>query len=69
MFRLNQVAGSGDSSLSWSIGSKLGLSSFGLGNCGTWDPPGPGIEPVPPVLADGLFTIEPPGKPNRHFFK
>ena len=23
----------------------------------------PGIEPVPPTLADGFFTTEPPGKP------
>ena len=30
---------------------------------GTWDPPGPGIEPVSPALAGGFFTTEPPGKP------
>ena len=28
------------------------------------DLPGPGIEPVSPVLADGFFTTEPPGKPS-----
>ena len=30
------------------------------------DLPGPGIEPVSPALAGGIFTIEPPGKPNNH---
>ena len=29
----------------------------------TWDLPRPGIEPVPPALAGGFFTTEPPGKP------
>ena len=56
MLRLSPVAGSGDSSLSWSIGSKLGLGSFGLSSCGTRDPPGPGIEPVSPALAGEFFT-------------
>ena len=27
------------------------------------DLPDPGIEPVSPALADGFFTLEPPGKP------
>ena len=27
-----------------------------------WDLPGPGIEPVSPALAGGLFTTEPPVK-------
>ena len=31
---------------------------------GTWDLPGPGIEPVSPALAGGFFTTEPPGKPS-----
>ena len=26
------------------------------------DPPYPGTEPAPPALADGFFTIAPPGK-------
>ena len=30
---------------------------------GTWDPPGPGIEPASLALAGGFFTTEPPGKP------
>ena len=41
-----------------------------LGSCvaqallrGTWDLPGPGIEPVSPALAGGFLTPEPPGKP------
>ena len=36
--------------------------------CSLWDPPGPGIEPVPPALAGGFFTTEPPGKPPRQGF-
>ena len=32
--------------------------------CGRWDLPGPGIEPVSPAVASGLFTTEPPGKPR-----
>ena len=28
------------------------------------DFPNPGIEPVSPALADGFFTIVPPGKPD-----
>ena len=31
-----------------------------------WDLPGPGIEPVSPVLEGEFFTTEPPGKPE-HF--
>ena len=27
-----------------------------------WDLPGPGIEPMPPALAGGFLTTEPPGK-------
>ena len=33
-----------------------------------WDPPRPGIEPVPPELAGGFFTTESPGKPGERFF-
>ena len=31
---------------------------------GTWDPPGPGLEPVYPALAGGLPTTAPPEKPE-----
>ena len=31
---------------------------------GTWDPPGPGHEPVSPASAGRLSTTAPPGKPN-----
>ena len=31
---------------------------------GLWDLPGPGVEPASPALVGGLFTTEPPGKPN-----
>ena len=30
--------------------------------CGTWDLPGPGIEPLSPALAGGFLTTVPPGK-------
>ena len=29
------------------------------------DLPDPGIKTMPPVLAGGFFTTEPPGKPNK----
>ena len=29
---------------------------------GTWDPPGPGLEPVSPAFAGGFLTTAPPGK-------
>ena len=32
---------------------------------GTWDPPGPGLEPASPALAGGLPTTAPPGKPRQ----
>ena len=43
-----------------------------LSNCGsraqllrgTWDPPGPGLEPVSPALAGRFSTAAPPGKPQ-----
>ena len=47
-----------------------------LTSCGTWayllcdllDLPNPGIELVSPTLAGGLFTTEPPGKPQYAAF-
>ena len=36
--------------------------------CGTWDLPGPGIEPVSPALAGGFLTTGPPGTSQRYFF-
>ena len=41
------------------------------GACAQWvcsmsDLPDPGIEPMPPALAGGFFTSEPPGKPQEH---
>ena len=33
-----------------------------------WDLPGPGLEPVPPALADGFLTTAPPGKPTSVSF-
>ena len=48
----------------------LGSGARWLGSCGspawllhgTWDPPGPGIEPMSRASAGGFFTTEPPGK-------
>ena len=34
-----------------------------------WDLPGPGLEPVSPVLAGGFLTTVPPGKPSTNFLK
>ena len=31
------------------------------------DLPNPGMEPMPPVLAGGFFTTEPPGKPSFNY--
>ena len=42
-----------------------GLSSCGTQAwllCGTWDLPGPGLEPMSPALAGGFLTTAPPGK-------
>ena len=47
------------------------LAACGLSSCGahasllhgTWDLPGPGIDPVSPALAGGFFTTESPRKP------
>ena len=53
-----------------STGSRCaGFSSCGLwalehrlNSCGTWDLPGPGLEPMSPALAGGFLTTAPPGK-------
>ena len=47
-----------------------------LSNCGSWalllhgmwDLPGPGLEPVPPVLSGRFLTTVPPGKSFHSFF-
>ena len=51
------------------------LQTRRLSNCGsraqslrgTWDPPRPGLEPVPPALAGRFSPTAPPGKPNTTF--
>lgn len=52
------------------------VAACGLSGCGprgellhsTWDPPGPGIEPVSSALTGGVFlSSEPPGKPLNAF--
>ena len=48
----------------WLSGSNR-ISSCGLWAqllCGTWDLPGPGVEPVSPALAGRFLTTRPPGK-------
>ena len=55
----------------WCVGSWLqlpGSTATGLGAVaqlllGTWDLPGPGIEPVSPAVAGRFLTTEPLGKP------
>ena len=47
-----------------------GLSSCGAQAqllCGMWNPPGPGIELVSPVLTGGFLTPGPPGKSSVQF--
>ena len=52
------------------------LQTRRLSNCGsgaqllrgTWDLPGPGLEPVSPALAGRLSTTEPPGKPWGYYW-
>ena len=39
------------------------LRSGSISRSGTWDLPGPGIEPLSPASAGGCFATEPPGKP------
>ena len=55
-----------------STGSRrVGFSSCGTGAQllrGTWDLPGPGLEPMSPALAGGLLTTAPPGKPLNGWF-
>ena len=66
--------------MSASVVVARGLSSCGswalehrLSSCGarasllrgTWDLPGPGIEPMSPALAGGFLTTAPPGKPRN----
>ena len=45
-----------------------GFSLVGVRGLLTWDPPGPGIEPVSPALASRFLTTEPPGKPSWSLF-
>ena len=49
----------------WALEHRLSSMVHGLGcsvACG-WDLPGPGLEPVSPVLAGRFLTTAPPGKP------
>ena len=65
------IAVRGPLTIAASLVAEHRLQTRGLSNCGsraqllrgTWDPPGPGLEPVSPALAGGLLTTAPPGKP------
>ena len=59
-----------------SLAAEHKLQTHRLSNCvpraqllrGMWDPPRPGLEPVPPASAGRLSTAAPPGKPTTGFF-
>ena len=48
----------------WNAGSVVAAR----GLRGMWYLSGPGMEPVSPALAGGVFTTEPPGKPLQQVF-
>ena len=59
----------------WTVAHQVPLS-MGFPRQGYWsglsfsspeDLPNPGIEPMPPALASGFFTTEPPGKPFHEY--
>ena len=65
----------------WALGhtgfsGKWALWCTGFSSCsawtlllrGMWSLPKLGIKPMSPVLADGFFTSEPPGKPDGSVF-
>ena len=61
----------------WTLGARASVVvSRGLSSCGTWaqllhgtwDLPGPEIEPVFPALAGGFLTTAPPGKSQKDNF-
>ena len=55
---------------SWALERRL--SSCGAGASlirGTWDLPGPGLEPMSPAMAGGFLTTAPPGKPSVTILK
>ena len=50
----------------WALGHRLAsCASRAYWLCSMWDLPSPGIEPVSPASAGGVFPTEPPGKPKR----
>ena len=48
---------------------RLSLQCMGSVAYGMWHPPGPGVEPVTPVLAGRLSTTGPPGKADNYFLR
>ena len=66
------IAVRGPLTIAASLVAEHRLQTRRLSNCGsraqllrgTWDPPRPGHEPVPPALAGRLSTTAPPGKPQ-----
>ena len=65
------IAVRGPLTIAASLVAEHGLQTRRLSSCGsraqllrgTWDPPGPGLEPVCPALAGRFPTTAPPGKP------
>ena len=62
----------------WALGTQAAVVvARGLSSCGawayllrgTWDLPGPGLEPVSAALAGGFLTTAPPGKTFFLFIK
>ena len=50
----------------WALECRLSsCGAWALLLCGMWDLPGPGLEPVSPVLAGRFPTTAPPGKPLK----
>ena len=55
----------------WLAASRAQVSSCGAQAwllCGTWDPPEPGIEPVPPVWQMDFLPLSHQGSPTGIFF-
>ena len=49
----------------WALGHRLAsCASRAYWLCSMWDLPSPGIKPVSPASAGGVFPTEPPGKPT-----
>ena len=67
------IAVCGPPTIAASLVAEHRLQTLRLSSCGSraqllrgmWDPPRPGLEPVPPASAGRLPTTAPPGKPQN----